>query len=565
MGKNKDNTNENSKNKSRINLITSLLLIGVLPMLTITVILIGLAIFEFNGTIDNETEYRLKSIASIEARYYESILKTNETIEKDYDFIDSLKGSNVDMTLFIGDERYMTSLLNNKGERIENTKADQTIANEVLNNGKDYYGTGVNINGSEYYVYYTPIRDNNNNIIGMAFAGKSEELLGNTLNILAGLLIVVSVVSLILFFALILWISQIIKKPLKAIAEELQTVSNGDINNKVEIKSNLLESNILIDSTIKLKQTLSSIVEQLNTTSDAILSSTDEIKDLSSASTNNTEQISRAINELATAAQSMAESVQNINGQVIEIGQNISDINDNILNLNSESEKMKQAKEDVEINMNTLLGNSKESVEAVSNINEQVLSTNESINQINDAVKIIIDIASQTKLLSLNASIEAARAGEFGKGFSVVADNIQQLSEQSNAGATQIKQIADEILKQSKTSVSLAANIKDIIDKEQENIAYTQDKLNILSDAIELSVNEVASIENKASTLNSIKEAIISDVNDLSAISEENAASNQEVTASVQDIANSVANINDKIENVDKLMNNLQKIIEYFK
>ena len=215
--------------------------------------------------------------------------------------------------------------------------------------------------------------------------------------------------------------------------------------------------------------------------------------------------------------------------------------------------------------MDMVLNSSNSTVASVDNINKQILLTNDSINKINDAINLIISIANQTQLLSLNASIEAARAGEAGRGFAVVATNISELSEQSNEGASTIRAIAEEILKNSEDSVRLSEAIKNAISEEQSAIIEAQGKFEDLEAAIGDSVNEIKSIGEKTEDLDQIKSSIVADVQDLSAISEENAASTEEVTASVQSIAANVSMIADRMGAMDGVSNDLTGKVAFFK
>lgn len=192
-------------------------------------------------------------------------------------------------------------------------------------------------------------------------------------------------------------------------------------------------------------------------------------------------------------------------------------------------------------------------------------ATNPPIAKINDAVELILDITDQTKLLSLNASIEAAHAGDAGKGFAVVAEEIKKLSEQSSHGADSIQRVARDIQEKSKLSVSLAENVKAMIATEQKDILDTQKCFDDLGAAITDSVSVMDSIAEKTVQLGAIKNGLISNINDLSAISEENAASNQEVTASVTGIAESVKEIVEGSDNVKSVSVELADLMKYFR
>ncbi|MBO4608808.1 MAG: hypothetical protein J5696_02950, partial [Lachnospiraceae bacterium] len=243
----------------------------------------------------------------------------------------------------------------------------------------------------------------------------------------------------------------------------------------------------------------------------------------------------------------------------------VSDIDGNVESLNKNAETMKNISRLASDKMKDVMTSSRGSVEAVQTINKQINLTNESIAKVNEAIDLIIDIASQTKLLSLNASIEAARAGEAGRGFAVVADSISQLSEQSNNSASTIRTIAEEILSNSEVSVRLAGEIMDTMNAEQTIIEEAQDEFEKLEAAIAQSVDGIKEIDEKTSSLQSIKERIVANVTDLSAISEENAASNAEVSASTDNIATAIQEIADRIKDVSAQADNLKEVVAFFK
>ena len=112
---------------------------------------------------------------------------------------------------------------------------------------------------------------------------------------------------------------------------------------------------------------------------------------------------------------------------------------------------------------------------------EQTSLTNESVAKISTATDLITAIASQTNLLSLNASIEAARAGEYGRGFAVVASEIQQLSEQSNSAASEIRSMIANLNTNSSQTIEM-------IYQELNTISDNTTFLNELSEEMQKSI-----------------------------------------------------------------------------
>ncbi|MBO4783057.1 MAG: methyl-accepting chemotaxis protein, partial [Lachnospiraceae bacterium] len=208
---------------------------------------------------------------------------------------------------------------------------------------------------------------------------------------------------------------------------------------------------------------------------------------------------------------------------------------------------------------------SKKSAEAIEIISRKISDTNTSIRKIEEMVGFITEIADQTNLLALNASIEAARAGESGRGFGVVAEEIKHLAEQSNDSAMRITEIVSEISAQSDDCVAQSREVEKIIAEEQRLLGITRDKFNVLDSEIKTSVNEIDSVSAITDELNDIKEVITNAVTDLSAISEQTAATNEEVTSSVSQISKNVINISNDTDHLNELSDSLKDAVSYFK
>ena len=552
--------------KKKMGYLQVILMIGCIPMIAAIVALTVYASAKMKNELIDSTYLRLKACSTSVEQYFTWDIR-EDILEKDdisYQFIDSLQEEHIEQTLFMGDERFITSIVDEDGKRIEGTKADPKVW-ETVKAGNDYMADGVKINGERYYVYYMPVRSDDGEILGMAFSGERESAVRNSISGMLRRLVLLAGCMIILFTAILVYLSFKIRKPLLTTAEYIDCVANGDLSGNLEVKSVIREVTTLIRASAALKDKLNSIITEVDWHAMQLDNNMESLNVLASASSKGANQIRQAIDELSKTAVSLAENVQSVNTSMMEMGNNVTAIHSETVTLNENSDKMDHANRNASESMNLVLTSSHTSSAIIEEMIVQVKATNEAIASISKAVELISDITSQTNLLSLNASIEAARAGQAGRGFAVVATEIKQLADQSSQGAAAIKNIADDILEKSNKSVELTERMRVLAEKEQADIGSAKTGFDTLSQIIEANVATAGTIAEKTKNLEELKQTIINNITELSAISEENAASNEEVTANVSSIAESIDRISEDTGMIKKVSAALEEQMKYFK
>lgn len=556
----------NGTKGKRLDFLRVIMLIGSVPLLSAIIILTICAATKMENELETSTYARLRACAISVQKYFEWDIR-EEILEKDdvsYEFIDSLQKDEIELTFFEGDTRFITSIKDKSGNRVEGTKASEEVWN-IVKTGKDYQSDGIDISGAKYYVYYTPVCTDDGKVIGMAFAGEKEAIVNDAKNNLMISFVKIALVLTVVYLIILIWLARIIRKPIAKTAADIENIANGNISNEISGSSQIAETDKLITASRILKEKLNDIVSGVNEHVLNLQQDTASLKERADFCNDGTKQISKAMEELSVTAVTLAENVQDVNAKSLEMGNAITDIDGDVQVLSDNSNHMDKANEDAAKSIETVLDSSNRSSAIVEKITNQIEETNQAISSINEAVDLIMDITGQTSLLSLNASIEAARAGQAGRGFAVVADEIKKLSEQSAQGADTIKQVADNIFEKSNESVALVNEVRELIGKEQEDISVTKESFEILSKTINDNLVAVSRISEKTKQLDTIKQAIIGNINDLSAISEENAASNQEVSANITNIAESIDEMNAATGHVNNISEELAQLMEYFK
>lgn len=162
------------------------------------------------------------------------LVKGEMKIEGDYAIVDALKESyGMEITLFFGDERILTTITDESGKRLVGTKADSQTVKWVLETGRKYFSKNVEIGGEQYFGYYVPILNKDKSVVGMAFAGKkrAEVLLSIWESIMSSVLICVLILVATILICVVS--SQKIIDALKRIMEYLGFLAQGDFSQKM--------------------------------------------------------------------------------------------------------------------------------------------------------------------------------------------------------------------------------------------------------------------------------------------------------------------------------------------
>lgn len=162
-------------------------------------------------------------------------------------------------------------------------------------------------------------------------------------------------------------------------------------------------------------------------------------------------------------------------------------------------------------------------------IHQDIMSLSEQTRSIGDFANIINDIASQTNLLSLNASIEAARAGDAGRGFSVVAEEIRKLADQSLGAAKQIGEIVERIQRQTGDTVDSVNRANEIVASQNDSLNHTLEAFHNVNERVSMMVDNLSKITEGMELIENTKKEAVNVVMNISAVSEQTSANSQQV------------------------------------
>lgn len=479
------------------------------------------------------------------------------------DMADHIQTSaDTDITVFYGNTRYMTSILDAQGNRAIGTTASEEVTSKVLDGQQEYFSSDANVNGAAYFGYYIPIMENGNSV-GMVFAGMPQADAKAQINKIISLIAGIMVLFVFLFSASTILVVKSMAKGLICGTSALEQVATGKLN--VELNSKFAERKDEIGqisrAVQKLKQELTSVITEIMGNSKELHESSELLDEKTSASMEHINQIERAVDEIAQGAGSQAQETQSATENVIAMGNMIEDTSKEITTLNENAKQIKTLGQDAVTTIEELQKINHKTKESIDVIYDQTNTTNTSAQRIKEATALITEIAEETNLLSLNASIEAARAGEQGRGFAVVAGQIQKLAEQSNESARQIEEIINSLLEDSGKAVETMESVKEIMDEQNINVQKTNDQVRQVIGQVDESIAAIDRIAQQSGKLNEARLVITDTVQNLTAVAEENAAGTQESAASVAQIGELIRDIaqiaGEQKEIADKLKENM--------
>lgn len=574
------NEREATKQKvKKTGLALKLVLMSLLPVIILGVFLAAYTINLLQNSMQEEVQAGLKSTATALAGAYTAIpgefatdedgnvVKGETVITGDYTIVDYIKEqSDVEATLFYQDTRTVTSLKSGS-ERNVGTKAADIVVEDVLKNGKDYFDKDLEISGEKYYAYYVPVKDSNGSIVGMAFTGKSQADVTQLIRSETSKIVSATIIIILITIVIILVIAYLIIKALQHAMSVLKTVTTGDLTEVTNLKMKARKDEIgeIITHIDGLKESLKSVISNIQNSTSVLTESANSLDAVAAKASNVTEGIGEAISEIASGACTQANETDMAAQNVEKMGEMIQRMVESANQLNKNADNMGRAGEEAARIIGELNESNNKTIHAVERIEIQTKTTNDSAQQIKQAVSLISSIAEETNLLSLNASIEAARAGEQGRGFAVVASQIQKLAEQSNSSAQQIEQIITELLNDSEKTVEIMSDVTGIVAEQQEKLDATKSKFEEVSSEISVALEGIKEIQNKTEFLDEAREKIVDVITNLSAISEENAASAEETTASTEELNASVAELAYSAEQLKNMAASLENEVKIFK
>lgn len=508
-----------------IKLRVKLMTLSILPMLVIGAVIAAVTLEWLSSTIVDETENSLRSTAEAVLAAYDQntgdyfqnengdIWKGGYNVSKSEALLDKISNNTgMAVTFFYGSKRIVTSLKDKNGDRILGSEAGKTVQKKVLQNKKPFFTNGVSVDGKMYYGYYIPVNQNESkDVVGMVFVGTPTAKVSQKINRMIVSFGIILLLALVATTVIVIYVAGRMIKRIKSGIQTLTDIAGGDLTTNVEKKylNDSDEIGELIQSTQQLKTGLTDIISVLAQKTKQLGQSSNDINEMLEINMHEIDRMENAIEQISDGMNKQTKSADDASDGISTINNMIEKANTETKTLNISAKEMLQAGSEVSSTLDNLDAVNAEVLKAVEQIQQDTDLTNEAAEQIGKAVDVIMNIAEETNLLSLNASIEAARAGESGKGFAVVASQIQKLAEQSGESSEQINTIVNNLGSSSAKSVETMAYVRKVIDKQSNDIVKTREIFGEVERGIDHSMDGILRIEQAIGNLEEAKGSIV--------------------------------------------------------
>jgi len=423
------------------------------------------------------------------------------------------------------------------------------------------------LEGNKMETIFTPFLDANGKpagVLHVAVPAKATLEVGQEIKEIGLLAMVIMLALLLLCLVLI---NQSIIRPVKRLAETLETVAGGNLSVRVNDKDMRRrdEMGMVSRSFEKMRAQLLGLLEQIHSqvgqAVESVAVTTDQLVSMFEQSTAAAGEMKTAISEMADGARSQMTGTEESSRSMEDMVKGIiriSEASNQVLESSQESthfaslgaERLDKLKEQME----SIQDSASETAQII-----RVLGNRSS--EIGSIVEAISSISAQTNLLALNAAIEAARAGEHGRGFAVVADEVRKLAEQSEESAKQIIALIALIQRETAQAVNGIQTVTDHVGNGISSMGTARETFATIVHSTKNVMRQIEEVSAASEELSAGSEEVAATIHSMHHIASETTGYAESTVSHVNGMSHSMDQMTRSIQSMRKMMDNLKDTI----
>ncbi len=410
-------------------------------------------------------------------------------------------------------------------------------------------------------IYYKTIQDTDW-IISVCIPEEEVYLQVNSLRNKISIIIIIAISIVILC---ILLFANYIGKNIKKVNSFAMKIANGDLTEKLQLKSND-ELGEMSNYLNKMTDNIHSIIKVIMENSENISASAEELSATVEELAAKTVTVNEAVNTIAGGMQESGAATEEITASVEEVDSSINILSSKAMEGSNNANEAKEKASKVKNNSKEVKKIAKDLYVQKKENMKKVIEESSTIDSIRVMADTISSISAQTNLLALNAAIEAARAGEQGRGFAVVAEEVRKLAEQSSGAVVEIQNTIESVKQVFNRSIETGNDILRFIDtdimKTYDEYEETGNKYYDDSDFVSNMSEEIAAMSQEiTATVGQVSEAI----QNMAESSQESSEKAETIKESMDETTKAIEQVAQTAQSQAELAQQLNEMVQKFK
>lgn len=418
----------------------------------------------------------------------------------------------------------------------------------------------IRFQGQSYIFAYTRIGSTGAMLVTMV---PTSQFLGNTRSIQLITYMMV-LIALVIAVIMCIYLSGTLSKGVTEITKPLDRVSQGDFTVAV-VQKRKDEFGQIARSLSHMIANMKALIMEVQGVMGTLQHASEQVGDSTQRLTRSSDEILGAIEEIDRGVSLQAEDAQDCVVQINELSEQIRTVYEYTDEISKISEDANRTISDGMEVIDELSEKSRATVEITGTIQRDILSLNDQTQAIGNFAGVIDEIASQTNLLSLNASIEAARAGDAGRGFAVVAEEIRKLADQSLNAAKQIGEIVKKIQIQTGQTVDAVHHAGDIVTSQSDSLEKTQDAFHKVNDRVRMMADNLSRMTAGMAKIEESKKEAVNAIMNISAVSEQTSANSVQVDGIAKRQKEYVSELSETVEQLEEKARQMEEAVSQLK